>query len=90
MIYMPIHLAVNDYFPEKFVLANTVALYGYTAGSVLLPILIEKSLQAYGYYGAFLILAGVASNSLVCATTIRKVPRQSTSNEVQEANARLM
>nr|XP_054767204.1 uncharacterized protein LOC129274418 [Lytechinus pictus] len=84
MTYMPIHLILNDYFPEKFVLANTVALYGYTAGSMLLPILMEKSLQAYGYHGAFLILGGVAYHSAVCASTIRKVSTKSTSGEGQD------
>ncbi|XP_041478870.1 monocarboxylate transporter 5-like [Lytechinus variegatus] len=84
MTFMPIHLILNDYFPEKFVLANTVALYGYTAGSVLLPILMEKSLQAYGYYGAFLILGGVAYHSTVCAATIRKVSTKSNSDEGQD------
>ncbi|XP_041484931.1 monocarboxylate transporter 6-like [Lytechinus variegatus] len=81
MVYTPIHLSLNDYFPDKFVLMNTVSLYGYTAGSVLLPILIEKSLKAYGYYGAFLILGGVAFNSTACAATIRTVPSKSTRNE---------
>ncbi|XP_041478865.1 monocarboxylate transporter 7-like [Lytechinus variegatus] len=84
MSFIPIHLALNDFFPEKYVLMNTICLYGYTAGSMLLPILMEKSLEAYGYYGAFLILGGVAYNSMACATTLRKVPTRSTSNEAQD------
>ncbi|XP_041478841.1 monocarboxylate transporter 13-like [Lytechinus variegatus] len=81
MTITPIHLSVKAHFQEKFVLANTVALYGYTAGSVLLPVLIERSLEAYGYYPAFLILGGVALNAVACAATIRKEQRYSKLDE---------
>ncbi|XP_041478853.1 monocarboxylate transporter 7-like [Lytechinus variegatus] len=81
MTITPIHLSVKAHFQEKFVLANTVSLYGYTAGSVFLPILIERSLQAYGYSSAFLILGGVALNAMACAATIRKEQRYSKFDE---------
>nr|XP_054767190.1 uncharacterized protein LOC129274401 [Lytechinus pictus] len=81
MTITPIYLSVKAHFQEKFVLANTVALYGYTAGSVFLPILIERSLQAYGYYPAFLILGGVTLNATACAATIRKEQKYSKLDE---------
>ncbi|XP_041480288.1 monocarboxylate transporter 12-like isoform X2 [Lytechinus variegatus] len=72
MANMPSVLAVNDHFREEFVFWSTVASYGYAAGSMLLPIVIERSLQAYGYEGAFLILGGIALHLVVCGATIRR------------------
>ncbi|XP_030849713.1 monocarboxylate transporter 2-like [Strongylocentrotus purpuratus] len=61
MTYMPTVIALNDFFREKFVLMNTITLYGYTTGSMLLPIIMERSFEAYGYVGAFIILGGGGS-----------------------------
>ncbi|XP_788793.3 monocarboxylate transporter 4-like [Strongylocentrotus purpuratus] len=81
MAYMPTILALNDFFRENFVLVNTITLYGYTAGSMLLPIVTERSFEAYGYAGAFIILGGIALNLVVCGTTIRKSLRNAATNE---------
>ncbi|XP_030849700.1 monocarboxylate transporter 12-B-like [Strongylocentrotus purpuratus] len=75
MTFMPTVIALNDFFREKFVLVNTITLYGYTAGSMLLPIVMERSFEAYGYVGAFIILGGITFNLVACGATIRKAPR---------------
>ena len=80
MTYLPTVIALNDFFREKFVLMNTITLYGYTTGSMLLPIVIERSLEAYGYEGAFIILGGIAFNLVACGATIHKAPRNATTN----------
>ncbi|XP_041452650.1 monocarboxylate transporter 7-like [Lytechinus variegatus] len=79
MTYLPTILALNDFFKDKFVLWSTVASYGYTSGSLLLPILTERSLPAYGYQGEFIIFGGVALHLLVCGATLRKATDRSVS-----------
>ncbi|XP_011663681.2 monocarboxylate transporter 12-like [Strongylocentrotus purpuratus] len=81
MTFMPTVIALNDFFREKFVLVNTITLYGYTAGSMLLPIVMERSFEAYGYVGAFIILGGITFNLVACGATIRKAPRNAAVNK---------
>ncbi|XP_030855528.1 monocarboxylate transporter 5-like [Strongylocentrotus purpuratus] len=69
---MPFMLVVNDFFPDGFVLINTISMYGHTAGTMLLPLITEQSLEAYGYEGTFLILGGITLNLIVCAVAIRE------------------
>ncbi|XP_054768927.2 monocarboxylate transporter 7-like isoform X1 [Lytechinus pictus] len=88
MANMPSVLAVNDYFREDFVFWSTVASYGYAAGSMLLPIVIERSLQAYGYEGAFLILGGIALHLVVCGATIRGRASNGDTNANEGNNSR--
>ncbi|XP_041453231.1 monocarboxylate transporter 12-like [Lytechinus variegatus] len=80
MTFLPTVLALNDFFKDNFVLWSTVAAYGYTSGSLLLPIVIERSLPAYGYQGEFIILGGVALHLLVCGATIRKATDRTVSS----------
>ena len=56
---MPLILLVNSYFPEKFVMYNTFTLFGYTAGAMILPVVIERAFEAYDYEGAFVILGAI-------------------------------
>ncbi|XP_054756899.2 monocarboxylate transporter 14-like [Lytechinus pictus] len=72
MTFTPLNLALNDSFQEHFVFWSTLTSYDYTLGSMLMPIVIEKSLQAYGYEGAFLILGAITLHTLVCGAAIRK------------------
>ncbi|XP_030849699.1 monocarboxylate transporter 3-like [Strongylocentrotus purpuratus] len=81
MSFMPTILALNDFFGEQFVLMNTIASYGYTAGSMLLPVVMEWSFEAYGYAGAFLILGGIALNLVACGATIRKTLLNAATNK---------
>ena len=73
-------IALNDFFREKFVLVHTITLYGYTTGSMLLPIVMERSFEAYGYVGAFIILGGIAFNLVACGATIHKAPINAATN----------
>ncbi|XP_041467314.1 monocarboxylate transporter 14-like [Lytechinus variegatus] len=84
MSYMPTVLVLNEFFPENFVFANSISLYGYTAGSILLPIITERSLVAYGYSGAYIILGALTLNLVACGATLRKAPRENTTNTMSE------
>ena len=86
MTFMPTMIALNDFFREKFVLVNTIASYGYTAGSMLLPIVMERSFEAYGYVGSFIILGGIAFNLVACGAMIRKAPQNAATNEGKSYN----
>ena len=35
------------------------------------PLIVERSLEAYGFYGAFLIMGGLSLNAIVCGATVR-------------------
>ena len=72
LAYMPVVLLINDYFPDKFVILNTFTLFGYTAGAMVVPVIIERSFEAYGYEGAFVILGGIVLNVVVCGAVVRK------------------
>ncbi|XP_030849697.1 monocarboxylate transporter 3-like [Strongylocentrotus purpuratus] len=81
MTYMPVVIALNDFFKGQFVLVNTIASYGFIAGSMVLPVIMERSFEAYGYAGAFVILGGIALNLVVCGATIRNAPSNAATNE---------
>ncbi|XP_063963636.1 monocarboxylate transporter 9-like isoform X2 [Lytechinus pictus] len=41
-------------------------------GATFIPFIVERSEEAYGYHGSFLILAGIGLHAMVCAAVIRK------------------
>ncbi|XP_041484027.1 uncharacterized protein LOC121430724 [Lytechinus variegatus] len=82
-VYLPITLQLNKYFKENFVLANTLASFGITTGIMFLPIITERSLEAYGYQGVFLILGGIMLHLVAAAAVIRK-PIYNTRDHVTE------
>ncbi|XP_041465951.1 monocarboxylate transporter 14-like [Lytechinus variegatus] len=84
MSYMSTVLALNEFFPENFIFVNSFSLYGYTAGSIILPIITERSLEAYGYSGAFVILGALNLNLVACGATLRKAPRENTTSITNE------
>ena len=88
MAFVPSVMTLNEYFPEKFVFMNTVAMYGYTVGSALLPVIAEQAVQAYGYTGAFIILGGISFNVVVCGATLRKSSRNIVTNAQGEPPSR--
>ncbi|XP_071487379.1 monocarboxylate transporter 5-like [Diadema antillarum] len=63
--------ALNDYFPESFIFYTTLSTFGETIGAFYLPVIAERSLEAYGLSGAFLILGGICLNVVPCALTLR-------------------
>ncbi|XP_041484540.1 uncharacterized protein LOC121431107 isoform X2 [Lytechinus variegatus] len=84
-VYLPITLRLNQYFKENFVLINTVASFGVTTGIMFLPIITERSLEAYGYHGAFLILGGIMLHMVAAAAAIRKPMYKTTGHITKQA-----
>eukprot|EP00057_Strongylocentrotus_purpuratus_P011136 XP_011665610.1 PREDICTED: monocarboxylate transporter 7-like [Strongylocentrotus purpuratus] len=71
-VYLPISLLINQYFKENFVLMNTIGSYGSIIGVVFLPVITERSLEAYGYCGVFMILGAIMFHNVAGAAAIRK------------------
>ncbi|XP_030850545.1 monocarboxylate transporter 7-like [Strongylocentrotus purpuratus] len=70
--FLPIALLMNQYFKENFVLMNTIASYGSTVGVMFLPVIAERSLEAYGYSGVFMILGAIMFHKVAGGAAIRK------------------
>lgn len=70
-VFMTTFILLNEYFQDKLVMANTISLYGYTAGTMILPFIAERSLEAYGYSGAFIILGGLMLNNVAIGAAVR-------------------
>ena len=66
----PILVTLNECFGESFVFWNTVANFGSTTGAFVMPVVVERSLEAYGFQGAFLIMGGLSLNAVVCGAAI--------------------
>ena len=62
---------INDFFGESFVFWNSLSNLGIMAGAFTMPPVVERSLKAYGYHGAFLIMGGLALNVVACGATAR-------------------
>eukprot|EP00057_Strongylocentrotus_purpuratus_P011134 XP_011665608.1 PREDICTED: monocarboxylate transporter 7-like [Strongylocentrotus purpuratus] len=71
-VYLPISLLINQYFKENFVLMNTIGSYGSITGVIFLPVITERSLEAYGYCGVFMILGAIMFHNVAGAAAIRK------------------
>ena len=71
---------INDFFGESFVFWNSLSNLGIMVGAFTMPPVVERSLKAYGYHGAFLIMGGLALNVVACGATAR-------SRESVEANS---
>ncbi|XP_071490253.1 monocarboxylate transporter 12-like [Diadema antillarum] len=71
MLHFPHYVALYDYFPVSFVFYNTMTLFGLTLGAFCLPVVVERSLEAYGESGAFLILGGICLNTVACGAVVR-------------------
>nr|XP_054772303.1 uncharacterized protein LOC129280288 [Lytechinus pictus] len=82
-VYLTITLQLNEHFKENFISANTLASFGVTAGMVFIPFITERSLEAYGYQGVFLILGGIMLHLVAAAATIRK-PIYNTRDHITE------
>ncbi|XP_071494458.1 monocarboxylate transporter 12-like [Diadema antillarum] len=67
----PLLVILNDFFPRSFVFYNTITLFGSTFGAFCLPVIVERSLEAYGQSGAFLILGGICLNAVACGAVVR-------------------
>ncbi|XP_071494455.1 monocarboxylate transporter 12-like [Diadema antillarum] len=69
--FLPVYVTLNDYFPVSFIFYNTMTLFGLTLGAFCLPVIVERSLEAYGQRGAFLILGGICLNAVACGAVVR-------------------
>ncbi|XP_011681635.2 uncharacterized protein LOC105446449 [Strongylocentrotus purpuratus] len=78
---------MNQYFKENYVLMNTIASYGSTAGVMFLPVIAERSLEAYGYSGVFMILGAIMFHKVAGGAAIRK-PIFSVKNNTTGQNGR--
>ena len=67
----PIFVVMNTYFEDKLGFATMIASSGGSAGSFVLPIIIQKLLDEYGLQGALLIVAGMLLNNLVVGVITR-------------------
>ena len=71
LTYFPIQVSLNDYCAKSFIFSNTLTIFGSTCGAFLVPVIVERSLEAYGYTGAFLILGGICLHTIVCGAVVR-------------------
>ncbi|XP_072178382.1 monocarboxylate transporter 7-like [Diadema setosum] len=71
IVYLATTITLNEYFTKSFIIFGTLSNLGLTVGAFCLPVIVEWSLTAYGYNGAFLILGGMCLHTVPCALTIR-------------------
>ncbi|XP_071499479.1 uncharacterized protein [Diadema antillarum] len=64
-------IALNEYFTQSFAFYQVVTQCGMAIGAAFLPFMMERSLEAYGIRGAFLIMGGICLNTVPCGATIR-------------------
>ncbi|XP_054768658.2 monocarboxylate transporter 2-like isoform X1 [Lytechinus pictus] len=71
MGYLPTKVLLNDYFQGRFVLMNAIGNLGSTAGALLVPVIIERALDAYGFSGSMLILGGISMHAIAASCALR-------------------
>ncbi|XP_030849786.1 monocarboxylate transporter 7-like [Strongylocentrotus purpuratus] len=59
------------FFPKSFIFSNSLTQFGVVCGVFTVPIIVERSLEAYGYDGACLILGGITLHAVVSAMILR-------------------
>ena len=67
----PVTVLMNDFFGENFVFWITCSNFGISVGALILPVVIERSLQAYGYHGAYLIMGGISLHAIAAGCAVR-------------------
>eukprot|EP00057_Strongylocentrotus_purpuratus_P023033 XP_011677507.1 PREDICTED: uncharacterized protein LOC588727 [Strongylocentrotus purpuratus] len=75
------------FFPKSFIFSNSLTQFGIICGVFTVPIIVERSLEAYGYDGACLILGGISLHAVVSAMILR--PPKDLSSSTEE-NTQLM
>ncbi|XP_074660512.1 monocarboxylate transporter 14-like [Tubulanus polymorphus] len=73
--FTPLLVIAPTFFPEKQSLAQGFAISGIGLGTIVMPLIIESTIVAYGWRGSILILAGMSLNLTVCGVMIRLVPK---------------
>lgn len=64
-------VSLNTCFPKSLIFVTTVTQLGSMFGSLVMPVIVERSLDAYGYSGALLILGGITLHVVVAGAVIR-------------------
>ena len=72
LLYLPSFCLIHDYFPKSFISVSTITQFGTTLGALTFPVIVERSLEAYGYTGAFLILGAICLNALPMGAALRR------------------
>ncbi|XP_077864129.1 monocarboxylate transporter 12-like [Saccoglossus kowalevskii] len=70
----PTMAIMGQYFPKRFPVANGIGYVGSVITLTLLPIIVQASIDAYGWRGAYLILSGYSSHVFIAAALLRPLP----------------
>ena len=69
-LYVPTWIAANTYYRTRRQLANGLVMSGSAIGVVIFPPVVEWLLNIYGLQGTFMILGGIALNTIVVGALI--------------------
>ncbi|XP_070540610.1 monocarboxylate transporter 13-like isoform X2 [Ptychodera flava] len=64
------------YFKKHYATANGIGFAGIAVAWIILPMLFLELINAYGWKGAMLIVAGISTNICVCAALFRPPPQR--------------
>ncbi|XP_033754786.1 monocarboxylate transporter 12-like [Pecten maximus] len=84
LVYSPAVIVVNQYFTTRRGLALGIATS--CIGSFLFPNMIDFLFEFYGFLGAFLVLAGITWNIVVCGSLFRPLMTENTNKRIGEIN----
>eukprot|EP00057_Strongylocentrotus_purpuratus_P011540 XP_011666014.1 PREDICTED: monocarboxylate transporter 11-like [Strongylocentrotus purpuratus] len=84
MGYLPIKVLLNDYFQDTFILMNSLGNLGKPAGAIVVPVIIEGALDAYGFSGAMLILGGISLHAIPASLALRTVKGSPKATSIQK------
>nr|XP_054771729.1 monocarboxylate transporter 14-like [Lytechinus pictus] len=68
-----ITVCIAEYFTKYYGIAQSITSAGSAVGIVVMPPLTQYLTTEYGWRGAYLVLAGLFANSLVCGMLLRPV-----------------
>ena len=69
-LYVPTWIAANTYYRTRRQLANGLVMSGSAIGVVIFPPVVDWLLDAYGLQGTFMIMGGIALNTIVVGALI--------------------
>lgn len=77
----------SQYFSRHRAKANGILFAGAALGSVILPPLLEYLIEEYGLRGAFLIISGIAMNTVVASALLRDPPTHKNRRRNRQSDA---
>ena len=72
-MYLPGYILVGEYFEQRKAVALAISTIGSSAGAFFGPPLIDFLFKSYGYFGAFLIIGGIAFHVLITGALYRPI-----------------